>query len=283
MVYSSCILWYRGNGAIIPDGLKHHQMFLKWGLHGGCTMMRTIKMVIAYDGANYRGWQLQKAEPTIQGVIEAALGKILNQQTRVVGSGRTDAGVHARNQVAHFFTGSALDLLSLHRGLNSLLPPDVVVKEMIEMQGDFHARYSAKSRVYQYLMWNNLIRSPFYGRFSWQVTQQLDIYKMRQAAQCLIGSHDFASFQGTGSVCRSTEREIMRFAIRGQVGRWIIFTVEANAFLRHMVRNIVGTLLEVGRGSMSPEEFRAILEARDRSCAGMTAPPQGLFLKEVKY
>lgn len=240
-------------------------------------------MIIAYDGGNYNGWQLQKAEPTIQGVIEEALGKILNQQTRVVGSGRTDTGVHARNQVAHFFTGSVMDLGTLHRGLNSLLPPDVVIKEMAEVPEDFHARYSARSRIYQYLIWNNLIRSPFYQRFSWQVVPQLDMHAMREAARCLLGAHDFSSFQGTGSVCRSPVREVMRFTITGHAGKWIITTVEANSFLRHMVRNIMGTLVDVGKGTMSVEEFKTVLEARDRSRAGVTAPPQGLFLKEVKY
>jgi tRNA pseudouridine38-40 synthase len=245
--------------------------------------MKNIKMVIAYDGGNYHGWQLQAAGATIQGVIEAAMGQILNRQTRVIGSGRTDAGVHALNQVAHFVTDSTLDLASLQRGLNSLLPQDIVIKEMAEAPPDFHARYSARSRVYQYLIWNNRMRSPFYRRFSWQVHDRLDCDAMRQASGCLMGWHDFASFQGTGSVCRTSEREVLRFTVRGRSGRWIIFTVEANSFLRHMVRNIVGTLAEIGRGGITSEEFRAILDARDRSRAGITAPPQGLFLKEVKY
>lgn len=245
--------------------------------------MKNIKMVIAYDGGNYNGWQLQKTGATIQGVLEAALGQILNHPTRVLGSGRTDAGVHALNQVAHFFTESTLDLTSLHRGLNSLLPQDVAVKEMTEALPDFNARYSARSRVYQYLILNNRMRSPFYGRYSWQVHDHLNCDAMRQAAGCLMGWHDFASFQGSGSVCRTSEREMMRFTIRGRAGRWIIITVEANSFLRHMVRSIVGTLVEVGRDRMTSEEFKAILDARDRSGAGVTAPPQGLFLKEVKY
>ena len=245
--------------------------------------MKNIKMVIAYDGGNYNGWQLQKTGATIQGVIEAALGQILNRQTRVIGSGRTDAGVHALNQVAHFFTESTLELASLHRGLNSLLPQDIVIKEMTGAPPDFHARYSARSRVYQYLIWNNRTRSPFYGRYSWQVHDSLDANLMRQASVCLTGWHDFASFQGTGSVCRTSEREVMRCAIRGRAGRWIICTVEANSFLRHMVRNIIGTLVEAGRGRMTSDEFRAILDARDRSRAGVTAPPQGLFLKKVRY
>jgi len=245
--------------------------------------MKNIKMVIAYDGGNYNGWQLQKTGATIQGVIEAALGQILNRQTRVIGAGRTDAGVHALNQVAHFFTESTLELASLHRGLNSLLPQDIVIKEMTGAPPDFHARYSARSRVYQYLIWNNRMRSPFYGRYSWQVHDSLDSDGMSHASGCLMGWHDFASFQGTGSVCRTSEREVMRCTIRGRAGRWIICTVEANSFLRHMVRNIIGTLVEVGRGRMTSEEFKAILDAGDRSCAGVTAPPQGLFLKHVKY
>ena len=176
-----------------------------------------------------------------------------------------------------------MELTSLHRGLNSLLPPDIVIKEMTEAPQDFHARYSARSRVYQYRIWNNPVRSPLYRRFSWQVHDGLDGDAMRQASGCLMGWHDFASFQGTGSVCRTSEREVLRCTVRGKSGRWIIFTVEANSFLRHMVRNIVGTLVEVGRGCMTSEGFRAILDARDRSRAGITAPPQGLFLKDVKY
>jgi tRNA pseudouridine38-40 synthase len=252
-------------------------------MHRRNTLMKNIKMVIAYDGGNYHGWQLQAAGATIQGTIETALGQILNRPTRVIGAGRTDAGVHALNQVAHFFTESTLELAPLHRGLNSLLPPDITIKEMTEAQPDFHARYSARSRVYQYLLWNNPMRSPFYRRFSWQVHDRLDGDAMRQASKCLMGWHDFASFQGAGSICRTSEREVLRFAVRGRGGGRIIFTVEANSFLRHMVRNIVGTLVEVGRGGMTSAGFRAILDALDRSRAGITAPPQGLFLKEVRY
>ncbi len=245
--------------------------------------MRTIKLVIAYDGTDYKGWQIQNNDPTIQGTIEEKLGIILNQHTRITGSGRTDAGVHALSQVAHFCTRSKLDLNELQKGLNSLLPPDIVVKEVADADDDFHARYSAKSRVYKYLLWNGKIPSPFYRRFSWHLHHQLDRETMRKAAQCLIGWHDFASFQGTGSVCRTSEREVIKFTLTGRSGGWIIVTIEASAFLRHMVRNIVGTLIEVGKGFMSVDEFKAILDAKDRGEAGITAPPQGLFLKEVKY
>ena len=136
--------------------------------------MRTIKLIVSYDGTNYKGWQIQQNDPTIQGVIEEKLGMILNQPTRITGSGRTDAGVHALNQVAHFCTGSHLGLGSLHKGLNSLLPPDIVIKEVTVADTDFHARYSAKSRVYKYLLWNGRILSPFYRRFSWHVHHNLN-------------------------------------------------------------------------------------------------------------
>jgi len=245
--------------------------------------VRNIKLVVEYDGGNYKGWQVQKSDPTVQGVIEEKLGIILNQQTRIVGSGRTDAGVHALNQVAHFLTKSKMELESLKKGLNGLLPPDIVIKELVEVDAEFHARYSAKSRVYRYLIWNGDSLSAFYRRFSWQVPHQLDIEKMRKAAECLIGWHDFAAFQGADSDNHSSEREIIKFTIRGRAKGWFITTIEASAFLKHMVRNIMGTLLEVGKGNMTVEEFKDILESRDRGRAGVAAPPQGLFLKEVKY
>ena len=245
--------------------------------------MRNVKLIIAYDGTDYKGWQIQTSAPTIQGVIEEKLGIILNQKTRVTGSGRTDTGVHALNQVVHFITNSRIETESLKKGLNSLLPPDIVVKELSEVDADFHARYSAKSRIYKYLIWRSDTFSPFYRRFSWQVHYQLDLEEMRKAAECLVGLHDFASFEGTGSASLTSEREIMRFTIRGRAKGWIVTTIEATAFLRHMVRNIMGTLIEVGKGSMTVAEFRDILESKDRSRAGITAPPQGLFLKKVKY
>ncbi len=245
--------------------------------------MRNVKLIIAYDGTDYKGWQIQTSEPTIQGVIEEKLGIILNQKTRVAGSGRTDAGVHALNQVAHFITNSRIETESLKKGLNSLLPPDIVVNELSEVDADFHARYSAKSRVYKYLIWRGETLSPFCRRCSWQVHYQLDLEEMRKAAECLVGLHDFASFEGTGSASLTSERELMRFTIRGRAKGWIVTTIEASGFLRHMVRNIMGTLIEVGKGSMTVAEFRDILESKDRSRAGITAPPQGLFLKRVKY
>jgi len=245
--------------------------------------MRNIKITVEYDGGNYQGWQIQKDEPTIQGVIEEKLEIILNQKARVIGSGRTDAGVHALNQVANFFTSSKIELESLKKGLNSLLPPDIVIKNLVEVDANFHARYDAKSRVYKYLIFSGDSLSTFYRRYSWQVHHQLDVERMRKAADCLLGWHDFASFQGADGENHSSERKIVQFTIRGRAKGWIITTVEANAFLRHMVRNIIGTLLEVGKGSMIVEEFRDILESRDRRKGGITAPPQGLFLKEVKY
>ena len=245
--------------------------------------MRNIKLIIEYDGTNYKGWQFQTNEPTIQGVIEEKLSIILNQPTRIIGAGRTDTGVHALNQVAHFFTDSTIDFDSLKKGLNSLLPPDIVIKELTEVDADFHARYSAKSRVYKYLIWNGDGLSTFYRRFAWHIPHPLDINKLRKAAECLFGLHDFASFRGSGSTCYFTAREIVQFTMRGRTRGWIITTIEATAFLRHMVRNIMGTLVEVGKGDMTIEAFMDIVKSKDRKKAGMPAPPQGLFLKEVKY
>ena len=176
-----------------------------------------------------------------------------------------------------------MDLGPLQKGLNSLLPSDIVIKHLSEADIDFHARYCALSRVYKYLIWNSDTSSPFYRRFSWHICRSLDREKMQEAAQCLMGWHDFSSFQGANSSMISSEREILRFAIRGRTNGWVVTTVEANAFLKHLVRNIMGTLCEVGKGLMTVGEFKDILEAADRRRAGITAPAQGLFLKEVKY
>ncbi len=245
--------------------------------------MRNIKLVIEYDGTHYKGWQFQRNEPTLQGVIEEKLGTILDQPTRIVGSGRTDTGVHALNQVAHFRTTSRIELTVLKRGLNSLLPPDIVVKELTEVESEFHARYSAKSRVYKYLIWNGDVCSAFYQRFAWHLPHDLDIGRMREAAECLVGIHDFASFQGGGSACRTTVREIIRCTVNGRAGRWIITTIEATAFLRRMVLTIVGALVEVGRGDITVEDFKGMIKAKNRAAVGAPAPPQGLFLKKVNY
>jgi tRNA pseudouridine38-40 synthase len=244
--------------------------------------MRNLKLVIEYDGTHYQGWQSQKNGLTIQDVLEEALSKILNQKIRLNGSGRTDSGAHALGQVANFKTESTLDMSALLKGTNSLLPPDILIKSIEEAPENFHARFSAESRIYEYRIWNAPQPSVFYRSYSWWVQTPLDVEVMHQAALYLIGWHDFSSFQGADHEKVSPEREVREVAFRYE-GPEVIFFIQANAFLRHMVRNIIGTLVEVGKGKMSHQEFVEIVEALDRTKAGKTAPAQGLFLKEVRY
>ena len=244
--------------------------------------MRNLKLVIEYDGTHYQGWQSQKSGLAIQDVLEKALGQILNQKIRLNGSGRTDSGVHALGQVANFKTESVLDTYALLKGTNSLLPSDILIKSVEKVPEDFHARFSAKSRIYEYRIWNAPQPSVFYRSFSWWVQAPLDVEKMQQAALCLIGWRNFSSFQGADHEKVSPEREVMEAAFRRE-GAEVIFFIQANAFLRHMVRNIMGTIVEVGKNKMSHQEFVEIVEAQDRTKAGKTAPAQGLFLKEVCY
>lgn len=244
--------------------------------------MRNLKLVIEYDGTNYHGWQSQKNAPTVQDALEAALSQILSCKTRLIGSGRTDKGVHALGQVANFKTDSNLSLSALLRGSNSLLPADISIKEIEEVADDFHARFSAKSRIYEYHIWNFSHRSPFHRNYSWWIRENLEVELMQNAALHLIGQHDFSSFQGAGHKEVSPEREVMKVGFRREGGE-LIFFIQANAFLRHMVRNIVGTLVEVGREKISPNDFFALLIARDRRQLGITAPGKGLFLKRICY
>ena len=244
--------------------------------------MRNIKLTIEYDGTGYHGWQIQPNVETIQGTIEGKLAQITGETVRLVASGRTDAGVHATGQVAHFKTHSSLNVLSFLKGLNSLLPEDIRVKDVEEVEEAFHARFSAKGKVYEYRIFIGEVRSPFHRHFSWFVPGKLDLASMREAAMKLKGSHDFSSFCSTGSDHLSHIREIYTIDV-GIRRDLIIIGVEANAFLKQMVRNIVGTLVEVGRRKLTPSQFGDILEARDRRRAGIAAPAQGLFLVRVNY
>jgi tRNA pseudouridine38-40 synthase len=198
------------------------------------------------------------------------------------GSGRTDSGVHALGQVANFKTESALDTNALLKGVNSLLPADILIKSVEEVPENFHARFWAKSRIYEYRIWNASQPSVFYRSYSWWVQTPLDVEVMHKAALYLIGWHDFSSFQGSDHERISPEREVREVAFRHE-GSEVIFFIQANAFLRYMVRNIIGTIVEVGKCKMSHQEFVEIVKARDRCKAGKTAPAQGLFLIEVCY
>ncbi len=245
--------------------------------------MRTIKLVIEYDGTNYLGWQVQPRGLTVQGVIEEKLSILTGEAIRLVGAGRTDSGAHAYGQVAHFKTESRMDASSIQKALNSLLPADIVIRKGEDASVAFHARKSARSKVYEYHILNRDIRSALLRGYAWHVSQKLDLEEMKKSAQYLVGEHDFSCFRSVGTPTRTAVRRVEGIGWkRGQSGL-IQFEIEASGFLKQMVRAIVGTLVEVGKGRIRSEEFLVILESRDRKRAGPTAPARGLFLKEVKY
>jgi len=245
--------------------------------------MRNLKLIIEYDGTAYHGWQWQPNGITIQQVLEEIIATITQAHSKLISSGRTDAGVHALNQVAHFRTASRISLYNLRRAMNSMLPHDIVVKEISEVDDDFHARYSVKSKVYMYRIYNNPVRTALWRNRAWHIYDELDLEAMKTALKLIEGTHDFSSFCGANDDAKTHVRRIISTDICIEAPRMIIITIEANGFLRYMVRNIVGTLADVGRGRIVPADFFELLQYRDRTKAGVTAPPQGLFLKEVRY
>jgi len=247
------------------------------------TPLRNLKMVIEYDGSCYCGWQRQHNGVAIQQLLEEAVATITCVPTTVFGSGRTDAGVHAIGQVANFRTRARIPLPSFLKGLNSLLPADIAVKELEEVQPDFHARYSAYSKVYRYQIWNQPLRAPLLRNFTWFVHVPLEVTHMEEALSLLRGRHDFSAFCAAGDESASRVRNILAAEIARDPGGMLRIEIEADGFLRHMVRNIVGTLVEVGRGKRLAVQMSALIACRDRRQAGVTAPPQGLFLLRVNY
>jgi tRNA pseudouridine38-40 synthase len=245
--------------------------------------MRNVRLTISYEGTHFYGWQVQSEERTVQGLVEDRLGVMLKSRVRITGSGRTDTGVHALSQVANFRTSSEIGCDAFMRGLNSLLPGDVRITGVADVGEDFNARRSALSRRYRYLIYNGVVPSPFLRNFAWHIRNPLDVDAMGDAGAVLLGSHDFSSFVGGKNETESTVRNVIDFRAERSSGDIVTIDIEANAFLRHMVRNIVGTLVDVGRGKMGAGELREILGARDRGAAGITAPPQGLYLVEVIY
>ena len=241
-----------------------------------------IKLTVEYDGTDYCGWQIQPTGKTVQGVLEKAISTLVGRATRITGSGRTDAGVHALGQVANFLSDKKLEPYRVQRALNALTPEDVTIKTVEIVPNDFDARRQGRSRIYEYRILNRSSPSPFHLRYAWHVHDSLDLAAMRRAITCLNGEHDFSSFRGAGCDAAHPIRTVYASSI-SLSGEVIVFTVEATAFLRHMVRNLVGTLVEVGRQQRSPHSFAALLDARDRTQAGMKAPAHGLFLMEVKY
>lgn len=245
--------------------------------------MRNIKITIEYDGTGYYGWQMQRETPTVQQVLQETISMVLNQPVTLHGSGRTDAGVHALGQVANFRTDNPMEIEALRTALNRLIPPDIVITDIAEVDYSFHARVNAVSRTYWYLMWNCTQRSAFFKRYAWHIPSPLDVTAMQEAASCLIGVQDFASFQGADRENGHAMREVMGVHFKKTRTHLIIFSITGNAFVKHMVRNITGTLVDVGKGKINPGDFRNILQQKNRTLAGMTAPPQGLFLKKVRY
>jgi tRNA pseudouridine38-40 synthase len=245
-------------------------------------MERNLKIIVEYDGTCYHGWQIQPNGVTIQEKIEEVLERLTGTRPTVIGSGRTDAGVHAEAQVAHFKTRNPMDCEEMHGGLNALLPDDIVVRKVEEVPDDFHARYSARGKTYRYVILNRSYPSAFEHQRCWQLSFALDLEAMRKAASFLLGRHDFSSLQASDCCAKHPNREIRKLEIIKD-GDWITILITADAFLKHMVRNIVGTLVEVGRGKMSAANVEGILRGRDRTRAGPTAPARGLFLVSVEY
>lgn len=244
--------------------------------------MRNVKVIVEYDGTDFFGFQRLPCRRTVQGTLEWALSRITKTPVKIVGAGRTDAGVHAEGQVISFHTESSIPTDRISVALNSLLPRDVVAKEATEASEDFHARYSANSRLYRYRILNSRYPSALEGRYSWYVPREIDVELMQEAANTLPGQRDFASFALSDKEERTTVRDLYRVAI-SRMGESIILELEANAFLRGMVRSVVGTLVEVGEGRRKPSEMEDILRKRNRAAAGKTAPPQGLCLVRIEY
>jgi tRNA pseudouridine38-40 synthase len=255
--------------------------------------MRYIRLSVEYDGTNYHGWQSQKSGGTLQDIIEEKIQSITGEEVRLTGASRTDAGVHALDQVAVFGTGSSLESEVIMRALNAKLPPDIRILHAEETNADFHPRYNAAKKSYFYIISPQRLHSVFLCRYIWYVHSTLDTERMTEAASLLIGEHDFSSFRASGCGAKHPVRTVysieisrlpeMSFMTATFKGTFLKIRIEANAFLRHMVRNIVGTLVEVGRGNFSPDMFGTILELRDRTTAGPTAPAQGLFLEKITY
>lgn len=244
--------------------------------------MKNIKLTIEYDGTNYSGWQNQENAITVQEKIEEAIYKITGEEVRLIGSGRTDSGVHARGQVANFFTTSTIPGDKFKFVLNNVLPEDIAIIQSAEVDLEFHSRFDAIGKKYKYIIYNGLMPRPLYRNYSYHYKYKLDLEKMKEASKHLLGTHDFKSFMGSGAVVNSTIRTINEIKIEKRE-EFIEITVEGDSFLRYMVRIIVGTLIKVGNSQFQINDIQEIINAKDRNRAGQTAPPQGLYLEEVYY
>ena len=245
--------------------------------------LRTIRLTLEYDGSGYHGWQRQRNALTIQEVVETCLARLIGREVRLHGSGRTDAGVHALGQVAHFRTESTLPLAAFREGLNSLLPRDIVILQAEEAPAGFHARYGAKAKTYEYRILNRPVRSPLHLRHCWHLGLALDLDRMREATRFILGEHDFAGFQSSGSAVKTTIRRVMAASWEERPGDWKYFRITASGFLRGMVRALVGTLVEVGWGKRRPEDMLHYWRRKTAGWPARRAPAAGLYLVEVVY
>jgi len=244
--------------------------------------VRKLKLIVEYDGTDFSGWQRQDGQRTVQGTLEDGVHQLLGERVEVRGAGRTDAGVHAAGQVASLVLQSRIPATGFLRGMNSLLPKDVAIVDSADAPAAFDARFSARGKVYRYRIWNHFVRSPLHERTSWHCRRPLDLEQMRQAAAVLCGEHDFRGFRASDCDRRNTVRVIRRFDMVKN-GALIELDVEATAFLKNMVRILVGTLADVGRGKRAIPDVLRALETGDRAAGGVTAPAAGLTLLNVSY
>ncbi len=244
--------------------------------------MANIKLTIEYEGTNYIGWQKQNKGNSIQGEIEKAIKLITGENVNLIGSGRTDSGVHAKGQVANFITKSKIPGDKFKFALNSKLSEDIAIIHSENVDESFHARYDAIGKKYKYLIYNSQIRSPLYRNFAYYIPYPLDYKEMDKSIKYLIGTHDFTSFMASNSSVKSTIRTINHVSLYKKEDL-IVFSIEGNGFLYNMVRIIVGTLVEVGRGKIESDNISHIIHSKNREIAGPTAPPHGLYLEKVYY
>jgi tRNA pseudouridine38-40 synthase len=250
--------------------------------------MRNLKLILSYDGTDFAGWQVQPDTATVQGTLASAIGRITGEKVLPQGSGRTDAAVHALAQVVTFVTESSVPTANFLRALNDILPASVRVLEVAEMAADFHARHSARAKTYRYRIFRGSICPPFLARYVWHFPYPLDEAAMAGAAEQVVGEHDFTSFaavdpeRGREGVELSNMRRIFSSSWQRD-GEELVYAVRGSGFLHHMVRNLVGTFILVGKGTLVVEDVKRILEARNRSAAGATAPAVGLYLVGVEY
>jgi tRNA pseudouridine38-40 synthase len=247
------------------------------------TEEKNIKLIIAYDGTGYFGWQRQPNQPTIQSAIEEKIGLMVGKPISLIASGRTDAGVHALHQVANFRSSSTIAPSAFLKALNSLLPDSIIIKEAEYIHFDFHARYDAKSKIYEYRIYNEKTKSPFLRHYAWHMPRSLDLQAMEKCLDIVQGTHDFSSFCSAGNGEINPIRNMAQAKLKIHDSNMLSFYFEANGFLRHMVRNIMGAIVKVGLGEISIARFIEILESKDRQESGAKAPPGGLYLVNVLY